>query len=142
MRESRIYESKLVLVPSSCLPHFLFDRTHVPLTLHRSEKEKNCPTILCEKRRWQTQSCAESKVMWFFSSCNVSGGILRSASGNPRRARPVWQCCVFFSTCKAGREASRRTGSVVIQSFIFCKVTAFNLCCQGSNNEFKLLNSW
>lgn len=76
--------------------------------------------------------------MHFFPSCNVLGGILRSASGNPRKACPVWQCCIFCRMWKTGREASRITGSLIIQDFSFSR--AVPLICATRVHMMNLNN--
>lgn len=136
MRESRIYESRQVSLPCSCLPGFLFGRAHVPLTWQRSKKEKNRPAILWKKHLWQAQPCAESKVTQFLLHVTFEVGYwdpLLAIQEEHVLSGHTLVCC---SMCKTEREASRRTGSLVMQRFLFCERSFFNSCHRGSYDWF------
>jgi len=131
MRESGIYEPKL---PCSCLPGSLFGRAHLPLTSQRSKEEKNHPAILWKKHLWQPQPCAESEATWRWE---WDTEICTWQSEETASCLPTLVCCC---ACKAGREASSRTGSLVIQRFLCWQGSFFNLCHQGSYDQFFLVN--
>ncbi|XP_023777736.1 mth938 domain-containing protein isoform X1 [Cyanistes caeruleus] len=101
MREFGIYESKQVLVPSSCFPCFLFVRTHVPLTSHRSKKDKNAPLSCVRSTSGKLSPVMNPKLCFNFV---MSSPEIASLSWGQMKVKG---CSTTYKDCKVWPGGSR-----------------------------------